>query len=301
MTLRSVLNRIPSRPFIDDVIVYLTSVFYHRSLIFYFQRSLNSYMLRSKTRSTDLRSYVDKIEAKGYIEERIGKDWVIPTLSVYDFDRNDSIPCGDWVFKSNNDFRGAIICRDGELIDVKGVTFSETKKVGKDKSNIQASLEKFCNAKVEDPTRITRETVYSEIRPQYFFEELVISEHAKYCQEYKFHVVKGRVRFVYVVIDRLGRNKRGFLNRDAQQIDVIWCKPRDRKKFTDNTINEVSGNFDLMVRAAETLAEPFKYVRIDFYDALTPKVGELTFFHGSGLEQIIPKNVDFEIGRELYE
>ena len=184
MTLRNILNRIPSLPLIDDAIVYLTSVFYHRSLIFYFQRSLNSYMLRSKTRSKDLRSYVDKIEAKDYIEERIGKDWVIPTLSVFDFGHKDSIPCGDWVFKSNNDFRGAIICRDCELIDVKGVTFSGIKKVGKDKSNIRAALEKFCNAKAEDPTRITRETVYSEITPQYFFEELVVSEHEKYCQEY---------------------------------------------------------------------------------------------------------------------
>ena len=55
-----------------------------------------------------------------------------------------------------------------------------------------------------------------------------------------------------------------------------------------------------MLSIAEKLAEPFPYVRVDFYDIKGKLyVGELTFYSGGGFTRIIPSKWDEILGEKL--
>lgn len=295
---RYILNKIPCHLFVDKLIVYISSIIFHRSLVYYFGKGLNSYILRNKTSSRALVNFVDKITAKQEVSRLVGAAHTIRTIEIFDLS-HPSLPDGDWVFKANNDFNGALIYRNGVLSDAKHIILNEPKEHLTKNELIQILIQ-FANRSKENPARITRELVYSAIDRKLFFEELAIEGGVEHLpNEYKFHVVNGVVRICYVVVDRHGRNKRVMLSRTGSQLDVQWCKPRDLYKFRDITFDSLSSRFEQMVDLAERVAQQFEYVRVDVYDCEVPKVGELTFFHGSGLEPISPKEVDLELGALL--
>ena len=51
-----------------------------------------------------------------------------------------------------------------------------------------------------------------------------------------------------------------------------------------------------MIDCARVLAEPFSFVRVDFYDTDRPFVGELTFFPGGGFSPFHPSKWDNILG-----
>ena len=64
---------------------------------------------------------VDKYEAKKYVAERIGDDYIIPTIGVWDsFDEIDfdKLP-NRFVLKCTHDSGGLVICKDKESLDIK--------------------------------------------------------------------------------------------------------------------------------------------------------------------------------------
>lgn len=295
---RYILNKIPCHFFVDKIIVYISSIIFHRSFFYYFGKGLNSYILRNKTSSRELVNFVDKITAKQEVSRLVGAAHTIRTIEIFDLG-NPSVPDGDWVFKANDDFNGALIYRNGVLSDAKHIIFNEPKEHLTKNELIQILIQ-FANRSKENPARITRELVYSAIDRKLFFEELAFEDGVEHLpDEYKFHVVNGVVQICYVVVDRHGRNKRVMLGRTGLQLNIQWCKPRDLYKFKDITFDSVSSRFEQMVDLAERVAQQFEYVRVDVYDCEVPKVGELTFFHGSGLEPIIPKEVDLKLGALL--
>jgi hypothetical protein len=297
---KNILNKLPDHPLVNACIVYATSVYFHKSFLFYFSRSLNGYILRNKPSSDFLAKYVDKITAKEYIQEKVGVDHVVEMLGQYD----GSIPeRSQWVFKCNSDFSGALLYFDEKIIDVKKIVYQDPVKVNS-KRELAKYLEYFIDGNNKgSPFGITREGCYKSIKKQFFFEALIPHRNLANLpvNEYKFHCLNGRVEFVYLVYDRTGINKRIILDRDKKILPFSWCKPRDLQKFKFGIEPmELSKNFHLMLELAEKLSADFPYVRVDIYDTHPhPKVGELTFFHGSGLEPITPKAFDYEYGSKL--
>ena len=297
--MKKILELIPDIRFLNILVVYLTSVFFHRSLFFYFSKTLNGFILRNKIQSYSLSKYVDKLEAKKYISNTIGENYVVKTLAI----GPENIPkINSWAFKSNFDFSGALLRNGSLLIDVKKKTFPIPIEID---DKLDKYLYEFSsNSQNESPFHITREACYKNIIPKFFFEEYLPSEKkdGSSVDEYKFHCVNGKVEFVYLVYERNKQNKRFILDSSGNQLDVTWCKFRDLSKFNHlNSEITLSVNFNLMKSLAEKLSVKFKYVRIDFYDLDDcPKVGELTFFHGSGLEPISPMSFDKYIGKKLF-
>lgn len=61
-------------------------------------------------------------------------------------------------------------------------------------------------------------------------------------------------------------------------------------------------NFDRMLEMANKLAEPFPFVRVDFYESADGNeiyVGELTFYPGGGYESFQPIEWDYKLGDML--
>ena len=70
---------------------------------------------------------------------------------------------------------------------------------------------------------------------------------------------------------------------------------KNSEKVLDKPIN-----FEKMVFLAEKLSKDFIHVRVDFYETNGEVFfGEITFFHFSGLEPIVPKKWDRIIGSWL--
>lgn len=300
MKFKNILYYFPDNFIINKIIIYLTSIYFHKSPFFYFSNSLNGYILRNKSTSSFLSKYVNKITAKEYISEKVGIEHVVKTLKLYD----GQVPNLDsWVFKSNNDFSGALLYNNLKLIDVKKNCFDHIININSDIS-LDDLLTKFITLnRKSSPFEITRESCYKNIKKQYFFEEFIppYNDDGSPVNEYKFHCINGKVSFVYLVYDRNGYNKRIIFDTSKKPLPFIWSKKADFHKFEiDSNKIILSENFDLMISLAEKLSVDFKYVRVDIYDINpNPKVGELTFFHGSGLERILPVNFDYEFGAKL--
>ncbi len=77
--------------------------------------------LKLHDRKPEYTSMVDKYEAKKYVAERIGEEYIIPTLGVWDnFEEIDfdSLP-NQFVLKTTHDSGGVVICRDKISFDKK--------------------------------------------------------------------------------------------------------------------------------------------------------------------------------------
>ena len=83
--MKKILNLIPDINILNKLIAYLTSIYFHKSLTFYFSQTLNGYMLRHKTSSDNISKYVDKINAKIFLKEKLGSRHTIETLGEYEF------------------------------------------------------------------------------------------------------------------------------------------------------------------------------------------------------------------------
>ncbi len=105
--------------------------------------------------------------------------------------------------------------------------------------------------------------------------------------DYKLFVFHGRVEAVQVHLDR---------EHDHRWIvfDPGWR----RLSPAGGGDPQPPAGLGAMIRGAEALASGFDFVRIDFYDSQpTPRFGEMTFYPGSGLEPVRPAALDRHFGR----
>ena len=79
--------------------------------------------LKLYDRKPEYTAMVDKYEAKKYVAERIGEEYTIPTLGVWDRVEDidfDSLP-DRFVLKCTHDSGGLVICRDKASLDIEKV------------------------------------------------------------------------------------------------------------------------------------------------------------------------------------
>ncbi len=100
---------------------------------------------------------VDKNLAKKYVSDRIGEEYIIPTLGVFDtFDKIDfdALP-SKFVIKTTHDSGGVVVCNDENNFDVASAERIITK-----------SLEKNYYS-------LWREWPYKNVKPQILVEEIL--------------------------------------------------------------------------------------------------------------------------------
>ena len=102
---------------------------------------------------------VDKYEAKLFIAQRVGDQYIIPTLAVWDSVEDidiDTLP-NQFVLKSTHDSGGIVICKDKSIFDFEAA-----------KAKLSASLKR-------DYSKIAREWPYQNV-PRRIIAEEYISE-----------------------------------------------------------------------------------------------------------------------------
>lgn len=223
---------------------------------------------------------VDKYRVKEYVSHKIGQQYVIPTLAVWnsideiDF---DSLP-DKFVLKTTHsgDSLGVVICKDKSTFNI-----SEAKN----------ELQKSLNI---DYYKAGREWPYKNVPPRIIAEKY-IEDGSGDLFDYKFFCFDGAVKALFVATDRsAGHVKFDYYDADFNHLNFVQSHP-----MSDKTISKPA-NFDLMKSIASNLSQGIPHVRVDLYNVNgIIYFGEMTFYNYGGCVAFHPEDWDYTFGSWL--
>ena len=229
----------------------------------------------------------DKFSVREYISDTIGDKYLIPLILETKDPRDirpDNLPDYPFIIKANHTAGTNHIIKDKSNVDWKKVQFD---------CKWWLNLNYY---------HYDKEWQYNGITPRIVVEKLLIDSRGKIPFDYKLHFFGGEFEFLQVDMDRFEGHKRNFYDKDWNLLPFNWS-PVDKD---NNFIYPNGGKIEqpkylsTLIELGAKLAEPFPYVRVDFYvhnDAIY--FGELTFHHGSGFEVFIPKKWDSFYGKKV--
>lgn len=209
----------------------------------------------------------DKVLAKAYAAERLGRAWITPTLW-----RGTSLPAEPaWTFPY------VVKARHGCGHNVVVTAPAEHAEAVRQS---RRWMRRTYGAWLD-------EWLYGQIEAGLLVEPFIGAGPALPV-DYKIFVFGGEARFIQVHLGR-GDGKHRWL-----VFDPDWRRVSPPSADRDPP---APPSLTAMLRAAERLGEGFRFVRADFYDvAGRARFGELTFYPGSGLERVEPARLDLLMG-----
>ena len=228
-----------------------------------------------KDRNPLYHTLVDKAAVKPYVAERIGAEHVVPTLGVWDRPEQidwEALPA-QFVLKCTHDSGSTIVCTDKAAFDR------------------EAACAKLSAALASDYWRRDREWAYKGVQPRILAEEYLGAGLA----DYKLFCFGGRPEFLFVATDRDNpeeETKFDFFDTQWHHLDI-------RNGHPNAAVPPARpAHFAQMLALAQTLAEVFPQVRLDFYETPDGRVlfGEYTFYHWSGFVPYEPDWTDERLG-----
>lgn len=222
---------------------------------------------------------VDKYEAKKWVASRIGDEYVIPTLGVWDsFDEIDfnQLP-NQFVLKCTHDSGGLVICKDKNRLDIN-----------KARKKIEQSLKR--NYFV-----VGREYPYKNVKPRIIAEQYMEDKETQELRDYKIFTFDGIAKALFIVSNRQsGKTTADYFDIDFKPLDFTWGYPHSK------VMPSKPECFDEMKKAAEQLAKGTVELRVDFYEVNGKAYfGEMTFFDGSGFDRFDPEEWDNKFGEMI--
>ena len=216
---------------------------------------------------------VDKYEAKKLVSEKIGAQYVIPTLGVWEDVKDidfESLP-DRFVMKMTHDSGGLIVCRDKKKLDVDAV------------------CKKFQKLLKRNYYYGTREWPYKNVKPRIIAEEYMEDSVYKELRDYKFFTFGGEPKVLYIAQGR-GRGEPTVADFFDMEFNHL---PFTIDHDMASTPPEKPVCFDEMKMLAAKLSKGTPQLRVDFYE-VDGKVffGEMTFFHCSGMAPFHPEEWD---------
>lgn len=222
--------------------------------------------LKLHDRNPEYTKMVDKYEAKEYVANIIGKEYIIPTLGVWDKAEDidfEKLP-NEFVLKCTHDSGKVIICKDKSKIQ---------------KKEIIKTLTKALKCKYYS---IAREWPYKNVKPRIIAEKYMEDQTGELV-DYKVYAFNGKCDYVMTCVDR-AKGETKFLYYDRN-----WNLKKefsfDGLKYGQSINVPRPKNLDKMFGFAEILSKDIPFVRVDFYEANgNLYFGELTFFPSAGFD-----------------
>ena len=230
----------------------------------------------------------DKYEVRAYVKEKIGEKYLVPlyfeTKNPDDI-KPDNLPDFPCIIKANHDSSGGIFVYDKNELDYTEIVTSFKSRLKKN----------YYYAK--------KEWQYKNITPRIIVEKLLITEAGTIPMDYKVHCFNGKAHMVQVDIGRGSENHfRNWYYMEWTRCPFKWTANLDDGKQTEPADYDIPAPKELekMHELSNILAEPFDYVRIDWYD-VDGKLffGEITFHHDSGCRPIEPEEWDYKLGQKV--
>lgn len=225
----------------------------------------------------------DKYLVRDYVADKIGEDYLIPLLGVWDsFDEIDfdKLP-NQFVLKCNHDSGGLVVCRDKSKLD---------------KVAAKKKIEKSLKAQFY---YVGRESQYRFINPKIIAEQF-IGVDGECPSDYKIYCFNGKPDAMMICKNRFSQQ-----NHRAEYVfyDRNWNFLRYQKVDQDpnyNPYDEKPENLDKMYDIAEKLSEDFLFARIDLYN-VNRRIyfGEITLSPNSGFDPDLTYEADKVFGEKL--
>ena len=228
--------------------------------------------LKLYNRKPEYTMMVDKVEVRKYIAEKLGKEYLIPCLGVWDKVEDidfDKLP-QQFVLKCNhNSGKGMCLCKDKSQLDIEKVK-KELKKGLKEKYFYHG-----------------REWPYKNVKPKIIAEKYMVDESGIELKDYKIHCFNGEPHFILVCDGRFSKEglTEDFYDTSWEHIDV------KRPKIPNKSVHHPKPLLlDKMLELSKVLAKNIPFSRIDFY-VIKNNIyfGEITFFPASGLTKFEPE------------
>ena len=223
---------------------------------------------------------VDKYAVKKWVADRIGEQYIIPTLGVWnDFAEIDfdSLP-NQFVLKCTHDSGGLVICKDKKLF------------------NVSDAQKKISNSLKTNYYFEYREWPYKNVPPRIIAEKYMEDEKTKDLRDYKFFCFNGIVRCYKIDFDRFTSHKANYYDENSVLINVGEKKcPPDANANIDQPVN-----IHKMISLAQELSNSIPFVRVDFYE-VNGKIffGEMTLYPAAGFGEFCDDYSDKMLGEWL--
>lgn len=219
---------------------------------------------------------VDKYEAKQLVEEKIGKEYVIPALGIWElFDDIDFETLPDkFVLKCTHDSGGIIICRDKSQFD------------------IESARRKLTSSLCKNYYYLGREWPYKNVKPRILAEPFMQNTEKEHLDVYKIMTFNGIPRIIQVI-----QNDKTEME-SIDYFDCDWNLLNLRQDFPNSKIPlNKPKSLDVMLELASVLSEGFPFLRVDFYE-INGEVffSEFTFYSDCGLAPFVPSEWDNILG-----
>ena len=216
----------------------------------------------------------DKVAVREWITEKIGSEYLIPLLGVYDnFDEIDFDTLPErFVIKCNHDSGSYTLVKDKSKLDKK---FLRRKY-------------EYCLKQIF--ALLTFEMHYRDIQPKIVIESFLDSAA---LNDYRFFCFDGKPYYCAIDFYDGGhtRNARNFYGMNWNVQPFVLEYPNYQGEAP------CPKNFDEMKKIAEELCKGFGHVRVDLYSA-GEKIyfGEMTFAHANGFQRFMPDEWDYKLG-----
>ena len=225
---------------------------------------------------------VDKYLVRDYIANKLGEEYLIPLLGVWDDPDDidfDSLP-DRFVLKCNhNSGLGMCICKDKSALNIKKV-----------KADLRKGLK-------QDYYLTGREWPYKNVPRKIIAEKYMEDNTLHELRDYKFFCFGGQVKCFKVDFDRFIEHHANYFDRDGNLLEFgeVVCPPvYDRKIELPKTLPQ-------MFEFAEKLSTGIPFLRADFYDVNGQVYfGEMTFFPASGMGEFVPQEWDLKLGEWVH-
>ncbi len=166
----------------------------------------------------------------------------------------------------------------------------------KDKSqlNREEAVSKMKQWLKENYYYTTGEWVYKDIKPVIICEELLDDD----IKDYKFYCFNGEPKFLYISEGLAKSHEQAKMNF----VTLNWEKaPFQRKDYAQfEKLPPKPVNLENMIQVANSLAQPFPFVRVDLYSIKGKTIfSELTFYPNGGFAPFYPMEWEYKVGEWL--
>lgn len=239
-------------------------------------KTMNEHILARKvsTEEDQLCRYTDKYGVRAYVEQIIGSQFLVKNLGVWE--DPEQIPFNklpqQYVLKATHGSGWNIVVQDGKKLDTKD-TIQKLKRFLKKNYYFYG-----------------RERNYRLIQPRIVCEEFLRGPKGKSMIDFKVFCFGGTAKFYSVTYTENGKQHFSIfdLSKGCLKIQDRYA-PVDPACFSEKA--------DEIIQMAQKLANPFDFVRVDFYIAERGIFfSELTFHSGGGIRPIKPVELDYQLG-----
>lgn len=240
--------------------------------------------LKLYNRKPEYTTMVDKYAVKEYVANKIGREYIIPTLGVWDRPEDidwDALP-NQFVLKTTHGGGGGgvVICKDK-------TTFNRQEACNKLQRSLNSDI--YLNYREwpykNVPKRIIAEKFMIESGPQKAEGDLA---------DYKFYCFNGEPTYCQVIRDRRTKETIDFYDMEWNHMPFVGLNP---KVCNGETPVLRPTNLNTMIDICRMLSKDIPFARVDLYVIDNKEYfGEITFFPASGIGKFEPKEWNEKLG-----